>query len=93
MAGAWVGEPLAAAPAVAERGGGPGGSMDAGASNKRYALTFAVSARNIFNNVNVATPIGTLGTPLFGESNALAGRPYSDNTSNRRIDLQATFTF
>ncbi|MGB2628577.1 MAG: carboxypeptidase-like regulatory domain-containing protein [Candidatus Acidiferrum sp.] len=75
------------------RGGGPGGRMDAGASNKRYALTFAVSARNIFNNVNVATPIGTLGTPLFGESNALAGRPYSDNTSNRRIDLQATFTF
>ena len=74
-------------------GGGPGGRMDAGATNKRYALTFAVSARNIFNNVNVATPVGNLGSPLFGESNALAGRPYSDNTSNRRIDLQATFTF
>jgi hypothetical protein len=77
------------------RVGGPGGGLGAGpaATNKRYALTFAVSARNIFNNVNVATPIGNLGSPLFGESNGLAGRPYSDNTSNRRIDLQATFTF
>ncbi|HEY2120420.1 MAG TPA: TonB-dependent receptor [Candidatus Acidoferrum sp.] len=75
--------------------GGPGGGGfgTGGATNKRYALTFAVSARNIFNNVNAATPVGNLGSPLFGESNGLAGRPYSDNTSNRRIDLQATFTF
>ena len=75
--------------------GGPGGGGFGmgGATNKRYALTFAVSARNIFNNVNAATPVGNLGSPLFGESNGLAGRPYSDNTSNRRIDLQATFTF
>lgn len=75
--------------------GGPGGGGfgTGGATNKRYALTFAVSGRNIFNNVNAATPVGNLGSPLFGESNGLAGRPYSDNTSNRRIDLQATFTF
>src|SRR5207245_247432 len=41
------------------RGGGPGGGpggMDAGATNRRYALTLAVSGRNIFNNVNVALP-------------------------------------
>jgi hypothetical protein len=74
-------------------GGGPTGMGGGAPSNKRYSLTFAVSARNIFNNVNVATPIGNLGSPLFGESNGLAGRPYSDNTSNRRIDLQANFTF
>jgi hypothetical protein len=43
--------------------------------------------------VNVAAPIGNLGSPLFGESNGLAGRPYSDSTSNRRLDLQLTFTF
>lgn len=76
--------------------GGPGGGPGLGgppSTNKRYALTFSVSARNIFNNVNVATPIGNLGSPLFGDSNALAGRPYSDNTSNRRIDLQVLFTF
>ncbi len=78
-------------------GRGPGGprgrGMDAGATNHRYALTFGVIARNIFNNVNLATPIGNLGSPLFGESNGLAGRPYSDPSSNRRLDLQVTFTF
>ncbi|HKM82045.1 MAG TPA: TonB-dependent receptor [Candidatus Acidoferrum sp.] len=76
--------------------GGPGGGRggpDAGATNRRYALTFSVNARNVFNNVNLATPIGNLGSPLFGESNGLAGRPYSDPTSNRRLDLQVTFAF
>jgi hypothetical protein len=75
--------------------GGPGGrgGPDAGATNHRYALTFSVNARNVFNNVNLATPIGNLGSPLFGESNGLTGRPYSDSTSNRRLDLQVTFTF
>jgi Carboxypeptidase regulatory-like domain len=76
--------------------GGPGGGRggpDAGATNRRYAVTFSVNARNVFNNVNLATPIGDLGSPFFGESNGLAGRPYSDSTSNRRLDLQMTFTF
>jgi len=76
--------------------GGPGGGRggpDAGATNRRYALTFSVNARNVFNNVNLATPIGNLGSPLFGESNGLTGRPYSDSTSNRRIDLQMSFSF
>jgi len=76
-------------------GGGPRGrgGWDAGATNRRYALTFGVMARNVFNNVNVLTPIGNLGSPLFGESNGLIGRPYSDPSSNRRIDLQVTFSF
>jgi hypothetical protein len=52
-----------------------------------------VIGRNIFNNVNLAMPVGNLGSPLFGESNGLAGRPYSDSSSNRRIDLQAVFSF
>jgi hypothetical protein len=76
-------------------GGGPrgGGGFDAGATNKRYGLTFAVAARNVFNNVNLATPVGNLSSPLFGESNGLAGQPYSSSTANRRIDLQVTFSF
>jgi hypothetical protein len=76
------------------RGGGGGGrGMDAGATNRRYALTVGVIGRNIFNNVNVQPLIGNLGSPLFGESNGLAPRPFSDSTSNRRLDLQITFTF
>lgn len=74
------------------RGGQGGRGMDA-STNHRYSLTFGVIGRNIFNNVNLATPIGNLGSPLFGESNGLAGRPYSDSSSNRRLDLQVTFTF
>jgi hypothetical protein len=74
------------------RGGGPGGGFDA-PSNRHYGLTFAVSARNIFNNVNDAIPIGNLSSPLFGEANGLAGGPYSSNTANRRLDVQVTFTF
>jgi hypothetical protein len=79
-----------------QRGGfggrGPGGP-DGNVTNHRYSLTFAVAARNIFNNVSRSAPVGNLSSPLFGLSNGLAGQPYSSSTSNRRIDLQATFSF
>jgi hypothetical protein len=78
-------------------GRGPGGhggrGMDAGATNRRYGLTFGVIARNVFNNVNLGVPIGNLQSPQFGESNSLAGGPYNGGTANRRIDLQVAFTF
>jgi hypothetical protein len=63
------------------------------ASNRRYSLTFSVNARNLLNHVNLATPIGNLSSPLFGQSNALAGGPFSSAASNRRIELQASFSF
>jgi Carboxypeptidase regulatory-like domain len=74
-------------------GGGRGGGMDSADNNSRYNLTFSVSARNVFNNVNLATPIGNLSSPLFGQANGLAGGPYSSSTANRRIDLQVSFNF
>jgi len=79
-----------------ERGGfggrGPGGP-DSGISNHRYGLTFSVSSRNIFNHVNTDTTIGNLSSSLFGLSNGLARQPFSQSTSNRRIDLQVSFNF
>jgi len=79
-----------------QRGGfggrGPGGP-DGNPTNHRYSLTFSVAARNIFNHVNLATPVGNLSSPLFGLSNGLSGQPFSQSTSNRRIDLQTTFSF
>jgi hypothetical protein len=79
------------------RGGGGGrGGMDFGggsSSNRRYSLTFGLVVRNLFNNVNLAAPIGNLGSPLFGESNALARPPLGNSSYNRRIDLQAAFSF
>ena len=73
-------------------GGGRGGDSG-GSTNSRYNLTFSVSARNVFNNVNLANPIGNLSSPLFGHANGLAGGPYSSSTANRRIDLQVSFNF
>jgi len=99
--GAGGGRPGAAA------GGGPGsGGLDSrglsntsgsggssGTANRRYSLTLSASGRNIFNDVNLAPPVGNLTSPLFGRSNALAGGPYSFAGTNRRIDFQAVFSF
>ena len=78
--------------------GGFGGGMHGGvglgsATNRRYNLTLGVIARNVFNRVNLATPIGNLDSPKFGESIALAGGPYSSQAANRKIELQASFSF
>ena len=64
-----------------------------GDSGHRYSLTLAVSARNLFNRVNLAPPVGNLSSPVFGESNALAGGIFNTAAANRRIDLVATFSF
>jgi uncharacterized membrane protein YgcG len=72
-------------------GGGFGGSGPA--TTRRYNLTFTVNARNIFNKVNAATPIGVLTSPDFGRSIALASGPFSSAAANRKIELQASFTF
>jgi hypothetical protein len=63
------------------------------ATNRRYNLTFSISARNIFNNVNYASPEGNLNSPIFGKPYALAGGFFSSNAANRRIDLQLRFSF
>src|SRR5262249_54189491 len=44
--------------------GGPFGGPER--SNQRYSLTFSANARNLFNNVNPAPPIGNLSSGLFG---------------------------
>jgi hypothetical protein len=72
-------------------GGGFGGMGSP--TDRRYNLTFSVSARNILNVVNVATPSGVLGSPFFGQPNALATGPFSSAGANRRIDLQVQFAF
>jgi hypothetical protein len=76
------------------RGPGGGGGFGGGpATNRRYNLTFSVNARNVLNKVNAAPPIGVLSSPNFGQSIALAGGPFSSAAANRKIELQATFSF
>lgn len=73
-------------------GGGFGGWGD-GTSNRRFNLTVSIFARNLLNVVNLAPPIGNLNSPLFGESNSLAGGPFFSQSANRRIMLRVTFSF
>jgi Carboxypeptidase regulatory-like domain len=80
---------------------GPGGLSSSGGrppmldqqAARRYSLNFTAMGRNIFNNVNLAAPVGVLESPLFGKSNALAGGFFSSPSSNRSIDLQVSFNF
>lgn len=73
--------------------GGPGGMFGGAGTNRPYNITFSASARNLFNNVNLATPIGIITSPRFDQSIALAGGPFSTSDANRRIDLQVMFSF
>jgi carboxypeptidase family protein len=72
-------------------GGGPFGMGPA--TNRRYNLTFSVNARNVLNRVNAAPPIGVLSSRNFGQSIALAGGAFSSPAANRKIELQALFSF
>jgi Carboxypeptidase regulatory-like domain len=80
-------------------GGGPGGFFrglgGGGSTGQRYNLTFSVQARNLLNHVNPGPINGIVTSPLFGESNTLAGGvgAFAQSGENRRIDLQARFTF
>ncbi len=76
-------------------GRGPGGGFGGPSSTRRYSLTFSVNARNVLNRVNPGTPIGVWqpDSPTFGKSVSLAGGPFSTGAANRKIELQALFSF
>ncbi len=78
------------------RGGGGGGE-----TGKPYNLTLGMQFTNLFNNVNFGTPIGSLNSTRFGQSISTAGGfggfggggGGGNNSGNRRIELQARFSF
>ncbi len=75
-------------------GSGGGGFTTSSTSDRRYNLTMGVGVRNAFNNVNVSNPNAVLGSRFFDVSNSLQGGPFSQGSSaNRRIELQANFSF
>ncbi|MGA7565679.1 MAG: carboxypeptidase regulatory-like domain-containing protein [Terriglobales bacterium] len=90
------------APSGGGRGHGGGAFGRAGSGNPfnlgpatshRYGLTFSVNARNVLNRVNDGLPSGVLSSPNFGQSTSLAGGPFSSAAANRKIELQAMFSF
>ncbi len=76
-------------------GGGMRGIFGADTTEKRYNLTLSISARNLLNHLNPGMPIGNLSSPLFGQSNQLAGGFGPDHSAagNRRLELQLRFSF
>jgi hypothetical protein len=75
-------------------GGGGGNPFAFGqGTNHRYNLTFSISARNLFNTFNPGNPVGNLSSRLFGETLSVGGGPFASASANRRVDLQARFSF
>jgi hypothetical protein len=84
-------------------GRGSGGGMFGGggsSTGKRYNLTVGFQVQNLFNNEDLATPIGTLSSPEFGQSTQLVGGggggfggAYTTNSALRRLTLQTSFSF
>lgn len=79
--------------AVPAGGGGFGG----GERPKPYNLTLSVNVQNLFNTVNLGTPVGSITSPSFGRSRSTGGGfgffGGGGGSANRRIDLQARFSW
>ncbi len=75
-------------------GGGFGGGSG---RNSPYNLTLSMNFSNLFNKVNLGSPIGNLSSSRFGQSTSTAGGfgPFGGggNSGNRRIELQARFSW
>jgi len=85
-------------------GGGGGGSLFGGAEvRKPYNLNLGISFNNILNTVNFGTPIGNIASSRFGQSTSTSGGfggfgpggggGGGGGSSNRRIELQARFSW
>jgi hypothetical protein len=59
---------------------------------RRYTLGLGVGSDNIFNHVNLAPPVGVLGSPLFGTFTALT-TVFGSGSANRTVNLQMFFRF
>jgi hypothetical protein len=64
-------------PGGSPRGGGLTGigapPSGGGAEAKRYSMQFSLNFQNLFNHVNLGSPVGNLSSPFFGESLSLNG--------------------
>ena len=71
------------------------GSSSSSTIYHRYNLTFSLSARNALNHVNPGQVVGNINSPFFGESTQIAGGSgaYGGSSNNRRLELQARFSF
>jgi hypothetical protein len=79
-------------------GGGGGGFFGGGETPKRFNLTFGMNIQNLFNTVNLSSPVGALTSPSFGRSRSTGGSfgffgGGGGGAANRRIDLSVRFNW
>ncbi|HKR60450.1 MAG TPA: hypothetical protein VJS64_12010, partial [Pyrinomonadaceae bacterium] len=85
---------------------GPGGGipgLGGATEGKRYSMQLSLNFSNLFNNVNLSTPVGNLSSPSFGQSLALGGGfggfggpgggGGGGGAGNRRVTAQLRFNF
>ena len=61
---------------------------------RAYNMIFSVSVRNLLNRTNLATPVGSLTSPLFGNATSLADSYVpAPAAGNRRVEIQLRFKF
>ena len=97
LAAAGGGGGAAKVAAIGPQGGGGGGAP----SEKKYTVNVSINFQNLFNRVNLGTPVGNLASPSFGESLNLGGAfggfggggGGSTGAGNRRIYAQVRFNF
>ncbi len=88
--------------------GGPGGGIPGlgggAAEGKRYSMQLSLNFSNLFNHVNLGTPVGSLSSPSFGQSLGLGGGfggfggpgggfGGGGGAGNRRVTAQLRFNF
>ena len=56
-------------------------------------MNLGIQAQNIFNTVNGGTPVGVMGSPLFGESTNLSTTQFSSSQANRILYLRLRLDF
>ena len=71
----------------------PGRTAPKTAIARRYTMNLGIQAQNIFNTVNGGTPVGVLGSPLFGESTNLSTTQFSSSQANRILYLRLRLDF
>ena len=60
------------------QGGGPFGGTPT--TNRRYNMSFSMSARNLLNHTNPGPIIGNITSPLFGQANQMGGGGFGPGT-------------
>src|SRR5688572_9517631 len=84
-------------------GGGGGGFFGGPEVRKPYNLNLSISFNNLFNTVNFGPPVGNIASSRFGQSTSISGGfggfgPFGGGgggggSANRRVELQARFSW